>query len=164
MSQLSPSKGANRVRKRVGRGIGSGVGKTSGRGGKGQTARKGGNIPARFEGGQTPLYRRIPKRGFTNIFKEEWLIVNVGDIVVAINKGQLTDPSITIEALRAAGLVKNHALPLKLLGNVTPHAKGFLSALSGKSIQVDAASKAASKIVEDAGGTIARKSIATQKV
>ncbi len=163
MSQLKPNKGANRARKRVGRGTGSGLGKTSGRGGKGQTARNGGNIPARFEGGQQPLYRRIPKRGFTNIFKEEWLVINVGEVVQALESGKLSALAINKEELQKAGVLRSRPLPVKLLGHISEKAKKSLGQLSGKTLEVDAASGSAVKAVEAAGGKVVLKTLETAK-
>ncbi|HRP68048.1 MAG TPA: 50S ribosomal protein L15 [Turneriella sp.] len=150
MNQLKPNPGANKRIKRVGRGTSSGFGKTSGRGGKGQTARNGGNIPARFEGGQWPLYRRIPKRGFQNPFRKEYSPVNVQSLAYLIVSGALTESAINIDALKKAGFLPKSALAWKLLGK----ANGKESALSGKSIQVDAVSESAKKIVEAAGAKV----------
>ena len=115
LHNLKPQKGAKKKAKRPGRGHGSGVGKTSGRGEKGQKARsgwKGGTRPG-FEGGQTPLYMRFPKRGFSNApFKVEYEIVNVKDIDARFNDGDVVD----IDALRRVGLVKRD-LPVKILGD-----------------------------------------------
>jgi len=115
LDNLKPNKGAVREKKRVGRGHGSGCGKTSGRGQKGQTARsgwKGGTRPG-FEGGQTPLYMRFPKRGFSNApFKKEYAIVNVKDLNDRFEDGA----TITPEVLREVGLVKKN-LPVKILGD-----------------------------------------------
>ena len=98
-------------RKRVGRGRGSGMGKTSGRGGKGATARSGNETKIQFEGGQTPLYRRLPKRGFNNIFKKKYAIVNLKDIA-QFEKGTTVD----IEKLKEMGLVKKVLDGVKILG------------------------------------------------
>ncbi len=155
MNDLKPSKGANVKRKRLGRGIGSGLGKTSGRGGKGQTARNGGGIPARFEGGQTPLYRRIPKRGFNNYnFRQEWDVVNIGNLAHAIANGVLKDKEIGEKELRSAGLLPKGKNPVKLLagsgksdGNSNSHLKGF-------TLKVDAVSESAKAAMEAAGATI----------
>jgi large subunit ribosomal protein L15 len=104
MNELKPNAGANKRRKIVGRGTSSGHGKTSGRGGKGQTARNGGNIPARFEGGQWPLYRRIPKRGFQNAFRKELTPVNIVNLARTIANGKLTEADIDLVTLKKAGL------------------------------------------------------------
>ena len=126
MLHLSSLKGPERKnRKRVGRGIGSGTGKTSGRGHKGQKSRSGGNPHPWFEGGQMPLYRRLPKRGFTNIFKKEYEIVNLAQLA-----GLETKDPITPEFLRDKGVIRRVNL-VKILGNgelseaVTVHAQKF---------------------------------------
>lgn len=112
-NELRPPPGAKRPRKRVGRGDGSGYGTTSGRGTKGQKARSGGNIPPRFEGGQLPLVKRLPrKRGFTNIFRTEYSIVNVGKL----NRFE-KNTEVTPERLLATGLVKSLRKPIKVLGS-----------------------------------------------
>lgn len=149
MSNLRPNRGANRRRKVVGRGIGSGHGKTSGRGGKGQTARTGGKIPARFEGGQTPLYRRIPKRGFHNPFRTEYAPLNVDKLAQAVVASKLPE-TIDLESLKKAGLVRKSALAWKLLGKTS----GPTPALQGKKIVANAASAAARQLVEAAGATL----------
>ena len=112
LEEIKSPPGANKSPKRVGRGIGSGHGKTSTRGHKGQKARSGGSIRPGFEGGQMPLQRRIPKRGFTNIFKKEWSIVNVKDLNI-FDDGTV----VTVALLKQAGLIKKSALPVKLLGD-----------------------------------------------
>ncbi|HAA80276.1 MAG TPA: 50S ribosomal protein L15, partial [Thermoanaerobacter sp.] len=98
LHDLKPAEGARRERKRVGRGIGSGHGKTSGRGQKGQKARSGGGVRPGFEGGQMPLTRRLPKRGFTNIFKKEYAIVNVGTLEERFEDGAVITPEALIES------------------------------------------------------------------
>jgi len=111
LHELRPAKGSKFKRTRVGRGIGSGLGKTAGRGTKGQKARSGGGVRPGFEGGQMPLYRRIPKRGFTNIFKKEVAIVNVRDLV-RFPAGTVVTP----ELLKEEGLIKGKKVLVKLLG------------------------------------------------
>ncbi|MBC8412481.1 MAG: 50S ribosomal protein L15 [Nitrospira sp.] len=111
LSELAPSEGSTKKRKRVGRGPGSGHGKTSCRGHKGQNARSGGGVKPGFEGGQMPLQRRLPKRGFTNIFAKQISIVNVGDL------DRLTDEMITPEVLLKEGLVSKIGDGVKILGN-----------------------------------------------
>ncbi|MDO8282220.1 MAG: 50S ribosomal protein L15 [Thermodesulfovibrionia bacterium] len=111
LSDLAPVPGSTKKRKRVGRGPGSGHGKTSCRGHKGQKARTGGGTRPGFEGGQMPLQRRTPKRGFTNIFQEQFSVVNVG----ALN--DITETPITPEVLVEKGLIKNIANPVKILGS-----------------------------------------------
>lgn len=111
LSDLAPSPGSRKKRKRVGRGPGSGHGKTACRGHKGQKARTGGGTRPGFEGGQMPLQRRVPKRGFTNIFQKQFSVVNVGDL------NEITDTPITPEVLVEMGLIKNIAHPVKILGD-----------------------------------------------
>lgn len=138
LHDLSPVPGSHRNRKRVGRGPGSGTGKTSGRGEKGQKARSGGSIPAGFEGGQMPLHRRIPKRGFFNRNRVEYQIVNVGDM------GDLSG-EVTPEGLRSAGLVGSSRKPVKILGN------GEIDI--ALQVTAHAFSGSARKKIEAAGGT-----------
>lgn len=109
LHDLSPAKGSKRSRKRVGRGPGSGLGKTAGRGHKGQKSRAGFSQRAGFEGGQMPLVRRVPKRGFTNIFKTKFQIVNVSDLVGF-------EGEVTPETLADKGMVRS-GQPVKVLGN-----------------------------------------------
>ena len=124
LHDLSPASGSHRARKRVGRGPGSGTGKTAGRGENGQNSRSGGGVRPGFEGGQMPLQRRIPKRGFTNINRVEYQVVNVRDLA------RIEAADITLENLRDGGLVSSLRLPVKILGtgevervvNVTAHA------------------------------------------
>ena len=114
MHELAPAYGATTTSKRVGRGIGSGLGKTAGKGHKGQKARTGGSIRRGFEGGQTPLYRRIPKRGFKNHFAVEYAIVNLSDLE------QFEDGSVVnAESLIAKGIIKKELDGVKVLGNGT---------------------------------------------
>lgn len=101
LSNLTPPAGAVRERKRKGRGYGSGLGKTAGRGEKGQKSRSGGKVPAGFEGGQMPLHRRLPKRGFTNIFADKWSVVNLEDLEARFEDGA----EVTIDALADKGLI-----------------------------------------------------------
>jgi large subunit ribosomal protein L15 len=140
LSNLKPKKGARHAKKRVGRGPGSGHGKTSGRGEKGQKSRSGYSGKRGFEGGQMPLHRRLPKRGFTNIFKKDYAVVNVSDL-------ERFDTGATIDetTLRQAGLVKGSHDGVKVLGD------GELS----KKLSVSATkfSKSAREIIEKAGGT-----------
>ena len=111
LDRLKAPKGANQKKTRRGRGEGSGLGKTSGRGGKGQTARSGGNIKPGFEGGQMPLQRKLPKRGFTNIFRTAYQVVNIGAIPKAFKAGETVDPA----AILDKGLIKRKML-VKILG------------------------------------------------
>jgi len=111
LEELRPAKGATKKTKRVGRGPGSGSGKTASKGHKGQKARSGGVKGAGFEGGQMPLQRRIPKRGFTNIFRKEYSVVNVTDL----DKIAGSDP-VTPETLMQNGLIKDLKSGVKILG------------------------------------------------
>jgi large subunit ribosomal protein L15 len=111
LSELAPSPGSRRKRKRVGRGPGSGHGKTSCRGHKGQNSRSGGGTKAGFEGGQMPLQRRLPKRGFTNIFQKNRIIVNVGVL------DKLEETTITPDVLVNEGIIKAAGDGVKILGN-----------------------------------------------
>src|ERR1700752_2478807 len=111
LHDLKPPVGSHRARRRGGRGPGSGLGKTSGKGGKGQTARSGGQTRPGFEGGQMPLIRRIPKRGFTNPFKQPAQVVDVRHLVLLAEGGEVTP-----ETLFGAGLVRRPDHPIKLLG------------------------------------------------
>lgn len=110
LSELAPDIGSRKKRKRIGRGVGSGHGKTSCKGHKGQKARTGGGTKAGFEGGQMPLQRRIPKRGFTSIFQKQYFIVNIGSI------NNLSEAVITPEVLLNEGLIKNTKGKIKILG------------------------------------------------
>ncbi len=111
LHDLRPAEGSRKKRTRVGRGPGSGKGKTAGRGHKGQLSRSGARRRPNFEGGQTPLHRRLPKFGFTNIFRKEYQIVNLADLA----RCEGTD--ITPETLKAAGLIKKIDQPVKILAN-----------------------------------------------
>lgn len=111
LNELKSNEGARSVRKRIGRGQGSGTGKTSGKGNKGQNARSGGGVAIGFEGGQTPLYKRIPKRGFTNFTRKEYAIVNVAQLNSFEN-----ETVIDFEVLKSAGLLKKQLDGVKILG------------------------------------------------
>lgn len=115
LHELKPAEGSRKERKRLGRGIGSGQGKTAGKGHKGQNARSGGGVRLGFEGGQTPLFRRLPKRGFTNISRKEYAIVNL-DVLNQFEEGTEVTPELLIET----GVVKNEKAGIKILakGNV----------------------------------------------
>ncbi|OLS34973.1 50S ribosomal protein L15 [Bacillus sp. MRMR6] len=115
LHELKPAEGSRKERKRLGRGIGSGQGKTAGKGHKGQNARSGGGVRLGFEGGQTPLFRRLPKRGFTNINRKEYAIVNL-DVLNQFEEGTEVTPELLIET----GVVKNERAGIKILakGNV----------------------------------------------
>jgi large subunit ribosomal protein L15 len=146
LNQLSDNRGANHVRKRLGRGIGSGLGKTSGKGHKGQKARTGVAVRG-FEGGQMPIYRRLPKRGFKNIFRKDFRVVNLDRLQQAIDAKRLdTGKTVDSAALAAAGLIKTAGDGVRLLG------RGALSV--GLTIEVAGASKAAVAAVEKAGGKV----------
>jgi large subunit ribosomal protein L15 len=141
LHDLAPAPGSRKKRKRVGRGPGSGMGKTSTRGHKGLKARSGGSVRPGFEGGQMPIYRRLPKRGFTNIFKSEFAILNIQDL-------ERFDDGVTIDmdTLRQAGLVKGKVDGAKILGNGDTKKK-----FSVKNILV---SKTAKEKIESAGGSV----------
>ncbi len=141
LSTLRPPRGSTRPRLRVGRGPGSGVGKTSGRGQKGQKARAGGGTRPGFEGGQMPLIRRIPKRGFTNPFKQAAQVVNVRHLGLLAEGAEVTP-----ETLFGAGLVRRPDTPIKLLG-MGEVKRRFV--VKGVGVSVSARTK-----IEAAGGTI----------
>ncbi len=140
LNNLKPNKGARKARKRVGRGPGSGHGKTSGRGEKGQKSRSGYSRQLGFEGGQMPLHRRVPKRGFTNIFKTEFNVINLSDLE-RFDDGSTVDQA----SLREAGMVKGRVKKLKVLGT---------GELTRKlTVTADKFSKTAKEKIEAAGGT-----------
>ena len=114
LSHLRPASGSMKKRKRVGRGPGSGLGKTAGRGHKGSGARSGGNIPPGYEGGQMPLSRRLPKRGFHNPFRQEYTIINIGSLE-RFEAGSVVD----FEVFRQSGLVSGRKCKVKIKGEVT---------------------------------------------
>lgn len=141
LSNLRRPKGATRPSKRLGRGPGSGTGKTSGKGHKGQKARSGGSIPAWFEGGQMPLLRRVPKRGFKSHKKNDFEVVNVKDLA------RIEEDTITPAILHENGLIDlGRGLPIKLLG------KGGLD--RKVTVKAHAVSAGARKKIEDAGGAV----------
>ncbi|HCT0384171.1 TPA: 50S ribosomal protein L15 [Staphylococcus pseudintermedius] len=139
LHELKPSEGSRKLRNRVGRGAGTGNGKTSGRGQKGQKARSGGGVRPGFEGGQLPLFRRIPKRGFTNINRKEYAIVNL-DQLNQFEDGTEVTPELLIET----GVVKNEKAGIKVLGNGSLEKK-----LTIKAHKFSASAKAA---IEAKGG------------
>ncbi|MHA1598303.1 MAG: 50S ribosomal protein L15 [Alphaproteobacteria bacterium] len=146
LNELSDNKGATKARKRVGRGIGSGTGKTGGRGHKGQKSRSGVSLLG-FEGGQMPLYRRLPKRGFKNPFSKDFAVVNLGSIQSAVDSKKLdAKKDIDEAALIAAGIASKSKDGIKLL------AKGDIKA--GIKISVAGASKSAIAAVEKSGGKV----------
>lgn len=140
LHELQYTEGSRKNRKRVGRGTSSGTGKTSGRGQKGQGARSGGGKKPGFEGGQTPLFMRLPKRGFTNFNRTEYAIVNVEQLN-AFEDGSVVD----VKALMDAGLVKKELDGIKVLGN------GEIS--KKLTVKANKFSKSAAKAIEAAGGT-----------
>ncbi len=111
LNELSPATGSRKSRKRLGRGVGSGSGKTAGRGTKGHNSRSGGGVRPGFEGGQMPIHRRLPKRGFTNIFKKNIALINIRDLS-RFEKGSIVDE----DALVMSGFVKGKINGIKLLG------------------------------------------------
>jgi|SRR5690554_1860614 len=139
LHELQPAPGSRLTRKRVGRGIGSGLGKTAGKGHKGQKARSGGVKGPYFEGGQTPLQRRLPKRGFTNIFRREMVAVNVD----ALNKFE-DDTEVTPALLKEKGLIKKIGDGVKILGRGELEKKLV--------VKVNGFSKSAVTKIEAAGG------------
>nr|WP_316653792.1 50S ribosomal protein L15 [uncultured Gellertiella sp.] len=146
LNEIKDNEGATKNRKRLGRGIGSGSGKTAGRGVKGQKARSGVAING-FEGGQMPIYRRLPKRGFTNIFKSDFAVVSIGRIQTAIDAGKLSaSANVDAAALKAAGVIRREKDGLRIL------ADGELTA----KVTIVAAGASASAVakIEKAGGTI----------
>ncbi len=142
LANLKPFAGSKHREKRVGRGPGSGHGKTSCRGQKGQRARSGGGVPPWFEGGQMPLIRRLPKRGFKNPFRVEYEVVNIKDLAKRFSEGAVVD----VEALKAAGLVKGREVRVKLLGD------GEIE--FALTVRVHAVSKSAREKIEKAGGKV----------
>jgi len=146
LNELNDNAGARKGRMRVGRGIGSGKGKTAGRGQKGAKARSGVSING-FEGGQMPLHMRLPKRGFNNVFAKDYAVVNLGAVQKAVDAGKL-DASATVDhaALKAAGLARGGKDGVRLL------AKGEISAKLNFSVA--GASKGAVEAVEKAGGKV----------
>ena len=141
LHELKPAEGSRQVRNRVGRGTSSGNGKTAGRGQKGQKARSGGSVRLGFEGGQTPLFRRLPKRGFTNVNRKDYAVINL-DVLNRFEDGAEVTPVALVEA----GIVKNEKSGIKVLAN------GELT----KKLTVKAAkfSKAAEEAIVAAGGSI----------
>ena len=139
LDELQPAEGSRFASKRVGRGIGSGTGKTSGKGHKGQNARSGGGVRPGFEGGQMPLYRRLPKRGFTNIFAKQYVTINVSDLE------RFEDGTeVTAELLKETGVVSKVLDGIKVLG------RGELT--KKLTVKVAKFSASASEKIEKAGG------------
>jgi large subunit ribosomal protein L15 len=147
LNELSDNPGARTSRKRLGRGIGSGLGKTSGKGHKGAKARRSNPKPRYFEGGQMPIYRRVPKRGFQNPTRVEYAEVNIGRLQKAIEDGRLeAGKTVDAAALIAAGLVRRALAGVRLLGH------GAIT--SAVTIEVAGATKSAIAAVEQAGGKV----------
>ncbi len=141
LNELSPAKGTRRARQRVGRGVASGWGKSAGRGNKGQGARSGGGVRPGYEGGQMPIHRRLPKRGFTNIFKKNFAIINIRDLA-RFESGHTVDE---VELVKS-GLVKGSYDGIKLLG------QGEID--YPLQVKVSAVSKSAQAKITAAGGTV----------
>ena len=141
LHELSPAKGSRKAPKRLGRGVASGSGKTAGRGTKGYNSRSGGGVRPGYEGGQMPLQRRLPKRGFTNIFKKNIAVINIRDLA-KFDKGSVVDTA----ALIQAGLVKGQRDGIKLLG------QGEIT--YSLDVKVNQISKSARENIEAAGGKV----------
>lgn len=141
LNELSPPQGSRRAPRRLGRGVGSGRGKTAGRGTKGFNSRSGGGVRPGYEGGQMPLHRRLPKRGFANIFRKKIAVINVRDLN-QFDKGSVVDEAVLI----AAGLVKGKKDGIKLLGH--GEVKHSLE------VKVNYISKSAREKIEAAGGKV----------
>lgn len=141
LNELSPAKGSRKAPKRVGRGVASGSGKTAGRGTKGFNSRSGGGTRPGYEGGQMPLHRRLPKRGFTNIFKKKIAVINIRDLA-KFEKGSVVDT----DALVQAGLVKGKRDGIKLLGH------GDIN--YSLDVRVNQISQSAREKIEAAGGKV----------
>ena len=140
LNEMKPTEGARFVSKRIGRGQGSGNGKTAGKGQKGQNSRSGGGVAIGFEGGQTPFFKRMPKRGFTNFTRKEYAIVNVEDL----NRFE-DGAEIDYEVLKYAGHIKKHLDGVKVLGSGKLEKK--------LTVKAEKFSKTALKAIEEAGGT-----------
>lgn len=141
LHELQPAEGSRKVRNRVGRGTSSGNGKTSGRGQKGQNSRSGGGVRLGFEGGQTPLFRRVPKRGFTNINRKEYAIVNL-DTLNRFEDGTVVTPALLVETK----VIKSEKSGIKVLGNGQVERK--------LTVQASKFSQAAKEAIEAAGGSV----------
>ena len=142
LHELQPAAGSKKARTRVGRGLGSGLGKTSGRGQKGQNSRSGGGVRSGFEGGQMPLYRRLPKRGFNNVFANQYAEVNVEQLN-RFEDGATVDPVALIEA----GILKNVRDGIRILGNGTLETKNLTVIANGFT-------KSAEEKITAAGGKV----------
>lgn len=141
LHELKPAEGTTKSKKRLGRGTATGQGKTSGRGQTGQKSRSGGKVRIGFEGGQMPLYRRLPKVGFTNVFRKEYAVVNLSDLE-RFENGTIINP----ELLKEAGLVKAMLAGVKILGN------GDLT--KNLTVQAHKFSKTAAEKIAAAGGKV----------
>lgn len=154
LNDLRDKPGSVKARKRVGRGIGSGTGKTGGRGVKGQKSRSGVSING-FEGGQMPIYRRLPKRGFTNIFAKSFNVVSLGRIQAAIDAGKLDAKAVVnLDSLKAAGVIRRAKDGVRILSDGELKAK--------VAFEVAGASKAAVEKIEKAGGSIKLPEVAAE--
>ena len=142
LHELQPAAGSKKTRTRVGRGLGSGLGKTSGRGQKGQNSRSGGGVRSGFEGGQMPLYRRLPKRGFNNVFAKQYAEVNVEQLN-RFEDGATVDPVALIEA----GILKNVRDGIRILGNGSLETKNLTVIANGFT-------KSAEENITEAGGKV----------
>ena len=152
LNELKIAEGSRHLPKKVGRGLGSGMGKTSTRGQKGQGARQGRKVPVGFEGGQLPLYRRLPKHGFTNYCRVEYTIVKLDDLEAAFVEGATVNDT----ALVFAGLVRNLNKPVKILGN------GQLS--KKLNVTVQAFTKSAKEAIEKVGGIAATETLKDARI
>ncbi|MGD9008617.1 MAG: 50S ribosomal protein L15 [Desulfobacteraceae bacterium] len=141
LHELKPAKGSVKARKRLGRGVGSGTGKTAGRGTKGHNSRSGGGVRPGYEGGQMPLHRRLPKSGFTNIFKKQIAVINIRDLE-RFDGGDVVDEA----ALVKTGLVKGRRDGIKLLG------QGEIK--NALTVKINAVSRSAKEKIEAAGGSV----------
>ncbi len=141
LHELQPAEGSRKTRHRVGRGNSSGRGKTSGRGHKGQKARSGGGTRLGFEGGQTPLFQRLPKRGFTNINRKDYAVVNL-DVLNRFEEGTEISPALLVET----GIIKDEKSGIKVLANGKVEHK--------LTVKAHKFSKAAKDAIEAAGGTV----------
>ena len=142
MNLSNLNKPALKNKKRRGKGSGSGLGKTGGRGYNGQKSRSGGNIPAWFEGGQMPLQRRLPKRGFTSINRKEYRIINLGALVA------LGEADITVATMEEKGLIPKKLLPVKVLASGVEDFKAVLN------VEANKFSANAKKLIESCGGSV----------
>ncbi len=140
LHELYPAQGSTKKVKRIGRGAGSGTGKTSGKGHKGQNARSGGGVRPGFEGGQMPLHRRVPKRGFVNIFAKHFATINLADLQNKFHEGDIVDE----HAIISSGLIKKRLDGIKVLGNGEVSKK--------LTVKVTSFSKSAKDKIEQVGG------------